>query len=455
MNTSPLVTVYVTNYNYSAYIRQSLESLFAQTMKDFEVIIIDDGSTDDSKTIIEEYTDRAQIVFQKNKGLNVSNNIALKMATGKYIMRLDADDYLAPNALEVMSTLLEADPELGLVFPDYEMVDKDGNLMTIQKRHNFSKEVKVLDQPAHGACTMIRTTFLRQLGGYDERYRCQDGYELWIKFTAKYKVTNVNTPLFYYRQHGDNLTSNEERILNTRMQIKSNFAKENLDDFNAIAVVPVRGSNRKSLVIAQTEIGGTSLLQNRVDGLIGADRIKKIVVTSSSKEIGEVINTMYADNDKVTFIQRPVELERMNVSLYETVEYVGETVMLKDYSCVLVPAVEFPFINSDMLNDAVNSLFIFKSDSLISVRPIENTIYQHDGSGMKPIVDPLKVARIERDEMYNFSGGIIVTNMQSLEKFKSLICGKVSHIVISQKAALGVKSKLDIKIVNCIANSIE
>ena len=67
MNTSPLVTVYVTNYNYSAYIRQSLESLFAQTMKDFEVIIIDDGSTDDSKTIIEEYTDRAQIVFQKGR----------------------------------------------------------------------------------------------------------------------------------------------------------------------------------------------------------------------------------------------------------------------------------------------------------------------------------------------------------------------------------------------------
>lgn len=453
MNTSPLVTVYVTNYNYSAYIRQSLESLFVQTMKDFEVIIIDDGSTDDSKSIIEEYTDRAQIVFQKNRGLNVSNNIALKMATGKYIMRLDADDYLAPNALEVMSSLLEADPELGLVFPDYEMVDKDGNLMTIQKRHNFSKEVKVFDQPAHGACTMIRTAFLRQLGGYDERYRCQDGYELWIKFTAKFKVTNVNTPLFFYRQHGDNLTSNEERILNTRMQIKSNFAKENLKDFNAIAIVPVRGTNRKSLMIAQTEIGGKSLLQNRIDGLITADRIKKIVVTSSSMEIGEQITVKYADCDKVTFIQRPVELERMNVSLYETVEYVGKTVTLNDYSCVLVPAVEFPFINSDMLNDAVNSLFIFKSDSLISVRPIENTIYQHDGSGMKPIVDPLKVARIERDEMYNFSGGIIVTNLKSLQKYKSLICGKVSHIVISQKAALGVKSKLDIIIVDSVAKA--
>ena len=110
---------------------QNLSSEKKNKKLNSEFIIIDDGSTDDSKTIIEEYTDRAQIVFQKNKGLNVSNNIALKMATGKYIMRLDADDYLAPNALEVMSSLLEADSELGLVFPDYEMVDKDGNLMTI------------------------------------------------------------------------------------------------------------------------------------------------------------------------------------------------------------------------------------------------------------------------------------------------------------------------------------
>ncbi len=70
---------------------------------------------------------------------------------------------------------------------------------------------------------------------------------------------------------------------------------------------------------------------------------------------------------------------------------------------------------------------------------------------MKPIVDPLKVARIERDEMYNFSGGIIVTTVQSLDKFRALICGKVSHIVISQKAALGVKSKLDIEIANALA----
>ena len=191
-----------------------------------------------------------------------------------------------------------------------------------------------------------------------------------------------------------------------------------------------------------------------MDGLIQADRVKKIVVTSSSSEIGDYIASKYSVCDKVSFIQRPVELERMNVSLYDTVEYVGKSELLHDYSCVLVPAVEFPFINADMLNDAVNSLFIFKSDSLISVRPIENTIYQHDGSGMKPIVDPLKVARIERDEMYNFSGGIIVTKIDSLNKYKSLICGKVSHVVISQKASLGAKSKLDILILKTISEKI-
>lgn len=446
MLNEPLVTVYVTNYNYASYIRQSLDSLYSQTMKDFEVIIIDDGSVDDSKSIIEEYSNRARVVFQKNKGLNVSNNIALRMAAGKYIMRLDADDYLCPNALEMMSDKLERDTELGLVFPDYEIVDKDGYLINIQERHDFSKDVKVYDQPAHGACTMIRTEFLRNLGGYDERYRCQDGYELWIKFTAKYKVTNINVPLFYYRQHGDNLTSNEDRILGTRMLIKSNFAAEHLQSYNAIAIVPVRGESQKSLHIANYKLGDKSLLENKVDTLLKSNRIEKVVVTTSDKDIVEKIRKIYHNVKKVVVVKRPKELERMNISLYETIEYMKRKVALESFTSVLVASLEFPFITPEMIDDVINSLFIYKSDSVISVRPIENTIYQHDGEGMKPIVDPIKVARIEREEMYKYSGGLIAAKIRSLKKYRTLICGKVSHIVISQKASLGLKTNLDLEI---------
>src|SRR5437867_1266985 len=101
----PLVTVYITNHNYGRYLEQAIKSVLNQTQQDFELIVIDDGSTDDSRSIIERYADHPKIrpIFQENRGLNISNNIALRAARGQYIMRLDADDYLDENALTVLT----------------------------------------------------------------------------------------------------------------------------------------------------------------------------------------------------------------------------------------------------------------------------------------------------------------------------------------------------------------
>ena len=102
MISRPKITVYITNYNYGQFLRQAIESVLIQTEQDFEIILIDDGSTDDSVSLIQSYIDhpKIKIVLQQNKGLTISNNLALKLSRGKYIMRLDADDYLAENALE-------------------------------------------------------------------------------------------------------------------------------------------------------------------------------------------------------------------------------------------------------------------------------------------------------------------------------------------------------------------
>ncbi len=96
------ITVYITNYNYGQFIKKAINSVLIQTEQDFEIILIDDGSTDDSVPLIQSYIDhpKVKIVLQQNKGLTISNNLALKLSRGKYIMRLDADDYLAENALE-------------------------------------------------------------------------------------------------------------------------------------------------------------------------------------------------------------------------------------------------------------------------------------------------------------------------------------------------------------------
>ena len=94
---SPLITVYITNYNYSKYLKKSINSVISQSYRNFELIIIDDGSTDSSKSIIEKIKSSKikKKIYNTNVGLNKSNNIAINAANGSYILRLDSDDFLA------------------------------------------------------------------------------------------------------------------------------------------------------------------------------------------------------------------------------------------------------------------------------------------------------------------------------------------------------------------------
>lgn len=448
----PLVSVYITNYNYGKYIRQAIESVLNQSFQDFEIIIIDDGSTDDSRQIIESYEDdsRIKIIFQKNKGLNITNNIALKVAQGKYIMRLDADDYIDTNALLVMSTALEKDETLGLVFPDYFLVDAEGEILNIEKRNSFENEVTLMDQPAHGACTMIRCDFLRQLDGYDEEFSCQDGYELWVKFVAKYKVNNIDTPLFYYRQHGNNLTTNESRILDTRKKIKNKFfIKNNFELRKTVAIVPVRGSkyNSKDLIFKEFENGKT-VLDLKIESASNAEHIGLTVISSPDEDIKHHVQQNYTGRNDIVFHDRPVKLARLNIGLVDTINSILELEAVKNYGpqLIMVLAAEFPFISSSTLSDAINTLQIFESDSLISVRAEDDMFFQHDGSGMKPILGMDKFTKLEREKLFRYTGGIILTQTETFKASQELITGKVGHIELDQVSAFKLTSMLDLKV---------
>ena len=285
---NPKVTVYITNYNYGKYIIKAIESVLDQSLQNFEILIIDDGSTDESIEILKSYDDnpKINIIKQNNKGLTISNNVALKIAKGKYIMRLDADDFLFKYSLETLSIELDKDPEIGMVFGDYYTIDEHENIIEHFQRHDFNKDVSLFDQPAHGACTMFRIECLRQLGGYDETIRRQDGYELWLRFIEKYKVTNINKPIFYYRQHDKNLTSKEDKLLNTRTQIlKNHVIKNNKKKLKGIAILPIRGSYIDNRSLPFTEIGGEKLIDRSINFILEFNPISKLIVTTPDSKV--------------------------------------------------------------------------------------------------------------------------------------------------------------------------
>lgn len=455
MKATLLISVYITNYNYGAYIRQSIESVLAQTCQDFELLIIDDGSTDDSREIIEAYRHhpKVSIIYQHNKGLNVTNNIAMRAARGKYIMRLDADDYLAPDALEVMSAALEKDPELGLVFPDYYYIDAKGNITGEERRHNFDAEVSLYDQPAHGACTMIRLQFLQTLGGYNESFTCQDGYDLWIKFIMHHRVTNINKPLFFYRRHGNNLTEKEDLILTTRKRIKELYVKSyRLTTPTTVAIIPVRETFIGGVNWPLYRRNGKSILGNAVDVLLASQRVQWVVVTSSDETINSHVKELMEsrDADRLIVVRRPADFEKVSEPLQKTFSHVLDQVRVLNIQpeAIMSVSLEYPFLTPSVVDDAVNTLTIFKADSLLSVRPDNRMYYQHVGHGMVPILDQEKFTKLEREALYKGAGGVVLSTVENFRQNGKMIAGKVGHIVVDRKVAFAVSDEFDLALFN-------
>jgi len=445
---SPKITVYITNYNYGAYIVQAIESVLNQKYKEFELIIIDDGSTDNSKELIERYRShhKVTIIYQHNKGLNVSNNIALNAAQGSYLIRLDADDFLDENALLLMIEKLEKNSDLALIFPDYYLVDASGKVFAQERRHDFN-EVSVKDQPAHGACTMIRKDVLHAVGGYSEEFKCQDGYDIWIKIiNQRYQVANINLPLFYYRQHDTNLTKNQERLLKTRHEIiKKNLSGKEISKMKHIAVLPVRDSGHQASMVFK-KIGEQYLLDIVIDAILRAENVSRLIITSSDKKILDYCNLFYKIN-RVSILERPESISSFNIKIEKTLDYLIDTYpkLFESADTLSVINLEYPLRQPYYIDQAINTLFLFNADSLMSVKQRNSNFFKHEGAGLIPF-ESNRELRLERNMIYEEIGGIHTTRFANYQNTKSLMSGTVGHIIMDELSAFKISSETDLEI---------
>ncbi len=451
----PLISVYIANHNYGRFLEQAVESVLRQTQQNFELIIIDDGSTDDSPAILERYANHEKItlIAQHNKGLSVTNNIALKTARGTYIMRLDADDFLDENALQIMSGILESNPDVALVFPDYFHVDEEGNILELVRRHDFD-EVELYDQPAHGACTMVRRKCLLAMNGYDETFRCQDGWDIWIRFIERYEVRNVNLPLFFYRQHGTNLTRDERRLLDTRARILARRTAAIGRRLKALAVIPVRGPRLDAASMALEELGGKRVIDWTIDAALEAERTSWVVVTTPDPDIIEHVRARYGDG--VGVIHRPPTLARPNTPIADTlidaVERVGVERSVPELLALLY--VECPFRTGQHLDTGVDVLELFGTDTVVAVLPESDDLYQHKGQGMVPLRKN-SALRLERDDVFRAVGQMYVARTEFFRETGHMTGGKVGHIVFDQHAALYLRSNWDLEIARLYAKRLQ
>lgn len=439
--TAPKVTVYITNHNYGHYISQAIDSVLQQSMQNFELIIIDDGSTDGSHAEIHKYQNepRIQTVFQHQKGLNVTNNIALRLSRGQYVVRLDADDILHPDALKVLSGFLDTNEHVGLVFPDYYHIDATGTTLEVVQRHDFN-QVTLLDQPAHGACTMIRRKCLEDLGGYDESYFCQDGFELWMRFIEHYRVANVNQPLFYYRQHSSNLTRDEGRLLSTRAMILARQAAVRGAKERCTAVIPIRGHRFDPRSEGLRILGSKPLVDWSLDAALDSERLDQVIVTSPDPEILDHVRSRYGN--RIDVVRRDAAFASLNSNVGETVLNAVDIAsgQQAEDSIIVMLLIESPFRAGQLIDTALDVMQVFTVDSAIGVRPELDNFYQHHGDGLVPLRGN-PTLRLEREQLYREAGQIFAARQKFLRENGAMAGGRMSHFVVDEMAAHRLTSR--------------
>ena len=198
------ISVIITNYNYGIFLERCLRSCLSQHLprKDFEVIVVDDASTDMSRQILEVYTPRVQPIYlEENRGVAYAANEGIKAANGRLVVRVDADDFINEYMLLIQSLFLSFHPEYFGVSVDYITVDPvgDGKLQV----HS------AIEEPV--SCgIMYRKDIFVQEGLYNPAYRHREEMELRMRLDEKYRIANIPIPLYRYRQHDRNKSKSAE-----------------------------------------------------------------------------------------------------------------------------------------------------------------------------------------------------------------------------------------------------
>jgi glycosyltransferase involved in cell wall biosynthesis len=434
------------NHNYGRYIEKAVDSILSQTISDWELIIIDDGSTDNSIALLEKYKSnpKIKIIEQENKGLNITNNVAIRLARGKYIVRVDADDFIDENFLLVLANTLDQKPDIGLVYPDFYHIDLNGNIIETVRRQKIESEVELLDLPAHGACTMFRHDILLNLGSYNEDFSCQDGYDIWIRFIEKYKPYNINVPLFYYRQHGVSLTKNEHKILDTRREIKKTFIKNKggikrkVIGFIPVIMASIYHQNRPFV-----ELDGKPLLWYTLNEVQKTKYFDCLILSSESEEVLAYTKKHFPKIKALLRKKMHSGYEvKTAVIIKESMQRLGFDHYSDDDAICILP-ISTPLRKIKHIEHAIDTMEVFKVDTILAIQEEFSPCYQHDRFGLKPInITNEGGARLERYAIYKSNGSITLTRLEYINK--GLLYGKkVGHITMLPEESVKLNSNYE------------
>jgi glycosyltransferase involved in cell wall biosynthesis len=215
ISASPLISVIMPVRNGERWLALAIESLLAQTELCFELLVVDDGSTDGTPSLLQnfrEHDDRVRVITQEPLGLVAALNRGVFEAQAPFIARLDADDRSMPTRFERQIEYLKAHPEVGLVGTWAEKIDQSGRVIGYLKPETDSFAIASILQhtnPMVHSSMIMRAAIVKKLGGYRAAFQGAEDYDLWLRMSELTKVANIPKVLVQYRWHSDSVTNKQ------------------------------------------------------------------------------------------------------------------------------------------------------------------------------------------------------------------------------------------------------
>jgi glycosyltransferase involved in cell wall biosynthesis len=209
----PKVSVIIPTYNASKYLRETLDSVLAQTYQDFEVVVVDDGSTDGTVEILKSYGDRIRWTVQEHQGQAYALNRGLQIAKGEYFAYFDADDLMRPTKLEVQARYLDEHPDVDLVYGDRYCIEA-GRAPVLSKSRPLDPFFLLQYDYVPRLTVMCRRSSQEKVGPFNGEITGSDDWDMWVRMSEQCRMAYLEGALVEYRIHGGNISFTRPKRLN-------------------------------------------------------------------------------------------------------------------------------------------------------------------------------------------------------------------------------------------------